>query len=284
MQRIGEVAIEVSSCEPDGEDGLLDRFAQFSEWQIKAKRNQMNATGFLRSIMTLIVMVTLPFHGSAENVDPYGLSLARLREITEHTASRDLTSIEEAPVEMTVVTGRQGVKTLRDVLDRVPGFFDQWDRNFSRIAIRGYTQVLVSNVLSLVDGHSINSQAGEGIGNTHLLPLFYQAKQIEIIRAPGATLWGGDAALGIINIITYDGADLAEKGEHSVKVSLDYEFDTQRRIANVLYGTQFSDDDLMISPAYTESPYTQVIIIPVDGNQSSFQKALLQHGTSKDCS
>ncbi|MDQ8202157.1 TonB-dependent receptor [Pelagicoccus sp. SDUM812003] len=202
-------------------------------------------------------MASLPLEGSAEEVDPYELSLAQLGQLKVYTASRDFTSLEEAPAVMSVITAAsikaQGLKTLRDVLDRVPGFFNQWDRNFSLIAIRGYTQDPVNNVLLLVDGHNINSQAGEGIGNTHLLPLLYQVKQIEIIRAPGSTLWGGDAASGIINIITYDGAELAEKGEQIVRINLDYEFDMKRRVTNLLYGTQFDEGDLMISATYTES-------------------------------
>ncbi len=100
----------------------------------------MNASCFRRSIMTLIMMIILPFHGSAEEVDLYELSLAQLGEVKVYTASRDLTSLEEAPAVMTVVIAanirRQGAKTLRDVLDRVPGFFNQWDRNFSLIATR----------------------------------------------------------------------------------------------------------------------------------------------------
>ncbi len=80
----------------------------------------MNATCFLGSIMTLIVMVTLSFHGSSEEVDPCDLSMAQLGQIKVYTGSRDLTSFEVAPAVMTFVTAanirRQGGKTLRDLM------------------------------------------------------------------------------------------------------------------------------------------------------------------------
>jgi outer membrane receptor for ferrienterochelin and colicin len=187
-----------------------------------------------------------------------------------YSASREETSIQNAPSVVSVITAadikQQGLKSLRDILDRVTGAFNQWDRNFSLVGMRGYAQDPTNTVLLLIDGHSINSQAGEGIGNTHLLPFLYQVKRIEIIRGPGSTLWGGDASFGIINIITYRGSDLAVTGEHNFKAHADYEFDMERKIYNLLYGTQFEEGDLMLSASYTESEGNNLTFYDIHAN------------------
>ncbi len=214
-----------------------------------------------KKVVLMILASCIPvFHLSAQAQegleDIYGLPLVELGNYV-YTASRELTPVEKAPSVVTIVTAadikQQGLKSLRDVLDRVTGVYNQWDRNFSLVSIRGYAQDPTNNILLLIDGHSINSQAGEGIGNTHLLPFLYQVKQIEIIRGPGSTLWGGDAAFGIINIITYSGAELADLVEHTLRANVDYEFDMNRKIYNLVYGTQFDEGDLMVSTSYTKA-------------------------------
>jgi outer membrane receptor for ferrienterochelin and colicin len=184
--------------------------------------------------------------------------LAALGQLEVYTASRELTSIEEAPSVVTVITAEEirqrGYRSLKEVLHRVPGFFNSTDTSLSLIANRGYTQNPNSNYLLLIDGHSINSVGDLGLGNNHMLPFLYQVKRIEVIRGPGSTLWGGDAANGIIHLITYDGKDLVENGEPFSQVSFDFEGSRPRHIVNGLFGTELGDEgDLMVSLTHAET-------------------------------
>ncbi|GGK73682.1 TonB-dependent receptor plug domain-containing protein [Amphritea balenae] len=206
----------------------------------------------------------MPFTIQAKWIDNPGernllsMDLMALASVQVYTASREWTPIHEAPSVVTVITDedirRRGYHNLKEVLDQVPGFFNSPDESLPLIANRGYTQNPSNNYLLLIDGHAINSVADEGIGINHMLPFLHQVKRIEVIRGPGSTLWGGDAANGIIHLITYNGKDLAQPGELFSQVTLDYEFSRPRHIINSLFGMRLGDEgDLMLSLTQTEN-------------------------------
>ncbi|MFQ5561817.1 MAG: TonB-dependent receptor, partial [Nitrospinota bacterium] len=91
-----------------------------------------------------------------------------------------------------------GARLLTDVLKQVPGF-DLSYNNFGEffLAIRGIDKP--SNVLVLVDGNRFNDfYSGD--------PLFDipvdNIDRIEILRGPGSSLYGTNAMVGVVNIIT----------------------------------------------------------------------------------
>ena len=186
------------------------------------------------------------------------MDLATLGEIQVYTASRELTSIERSPSVVSVITAQEiknrGLTTLSEVLERVTGFFIAPDSSLALIGNRGYTQNPNNNYLMLIDGHAVNSVMDEGVGNMHLLPFLHQIKRIEVVRGPGSTLWGGDAANGIIHIFTYDGNELANMSENGTQVSAMYDFDRERNVINVLTGLNLGEKaSLMVSATRTES-------------------------------
>ena len=187
-----------------------------------------------------------------------GLDLAALGRLQVFSASRELTSLEQAPSVVTLITAeeirRRGYKRLADVFDRVPGFYNSHDIGESLIAARGFVQNPNNSFLLLVDGHSINSVADEGIGNNHLMPQLHQVKRIEILRGPGSTLWGGDAANGIINVITFDGRDLVDSEHPFSEVVVGREFGRPLDMASFLGGVRLGDrGDAMLSVNYSQS-------------------------------
>jgi outer membrane receptor for ferrienterochelin and colicin len=202
---------------------------------------------------------TFTAHGSeALAEDIFKLDIEELLNIQVYTASRDLSPIEQASSVITVISAEEirqrGYKSIKEVLDRVPGFFNSPDISLALIGNRGYSQNPNNNYLLLLDGHALNSVADEGIGNSHMLPFIYQIKRIEIVRGPGSTLWGSDAANGIINLITFDGKDLATESSSSIRVSFDYEASRPRHIANLLLGGRLGEEgDFMLSLTQSES-------------------------------
>lgn len=98
---------------------------------------------------------------------------------------------------------RSGAASLPDVLRMVPGVdVAQIDANAWAITIRGFNSRYSSKLLVLVDGRSVYTPSFSGVYWDQLdLPL-EDIERIEVIRGPGATVWGANAMNGVINIIT----------------------------------------------------------------------------------
>jgi iron complex outermembrane receptor protein len=75
--------------------------------------------------------------------------------------------------------------------------------------VRGIRTQTSEKILVMIDGHSLNKT----FTGSALYSLVYDfpvenIKQIEIIRGPGSALYGANAFVGVINIITRDAADI----------------------------------------------------------------------------
>ncbi len=126
-------------------------------------------------------------------------------------ASQEIESLHEAPVITSVITGEQikkmGARTLNEVLLTIPGFSRIQDHNEYFSALRGVYGSSQQKILVLRDGHRLNSRSyssanfGPSIG-------LHNIKRIEVMRGPGATLYGDVATAGVINIVTKDGREV----------------------------------------------------------------------------
>lgn len=143
--------------------------------------------------------VTAPAPGTRSLADPYAPVVV--------TSSRYAQSPLDAPNALTVIQGdelrRSGAHSIAEILRQVPGMSvmatSPSDYN---IGIRGFNTTLANKVLVLVDGRSVYL---DFVGAT-LWPLLSispsDVERIEIIRGPGAALYGANAFSGVINIIT----------------------------------------------------------------------------------
>jgi iron complex outermembrane receptor protein len=143
-----------------------------------------------------------------ESVDE--LDLVKLLNVEVQTATKTAESQDEAPAVIQVVTHadivRWGYQTLAEVLRHVQGFYIIDDHILPDVGVRGMTGGLGSEssvIKVMIDGRSVTyrTTSGNWIG-TELVPLESVA-QIEIIRGPASALYGADAFLGVINIITW---------------------------------------------------------------------------------
>ncbi len=170
------------------------------------------------------------------------------------TASKKVQRIDHAPSVVTVYTAedieRQGLRNISEILDRTVGYFTTRNAANPLIGNRGIVAGENEPYLLLIDGHNMNSIVDKGPDDYPIFPLISHIKRVEIIRGPGSTLWGSDAALGIIHLITKDGKDIA-----GVKTTLDYASEDLYRYANIQYGSDGSDphQDLMLSFTYAKS-------------------------------
>jgi iron complex outermembrane receptor protein len=98
---------------------------------------------------------------------------------------------------------RSGAASLPDVLRMVPGVdVAQIDANAWAITIRGFNSRYSTKLLVLVDGRSVYTPSFSGVLWDHLDMPLEDIERIEVIRGPGATVWGANAVNGVINIMT----------------------------------------------------------------------------------
>jgi outer membrane receptor for ferrienterochelin and colicins len=137
------------------------------------------------------------------------LDLAALLENVVVTATKSEIGEDQAPA-ITTVIGREeiqrwGYQSVEEVLSHVAGLYSIDDHIIPNLAVRGISGGLRSEsglVKVMIDGHSVafRSTAGNWLGQ-ELVPLS-AVQQIEIIRGPASSLYGADAFLGVINIVT----------------------------------------------------------------------------------
>jgi len=132
----------------------------------------------------------------------FKISIERLINIS--IASKTEQSIQEAPAIVFVVTReeiqKRGWRTLLQVLDQVPGFMiRKQEASAYSLVVRGMRAV--AGALIMIDGIALNDPLD---GNFAFYDFPVGAiEKIEIIRGPGSALYGGNAMLSVINIITH---------------------------------------------------------------------------------
>jgi len=117
----------------------------------------------------------------------------------------------QAPASVTVITSdeikRYGWRTLGDILASVQGFYVSYDRNYDYLGAQGVNLGdFNSRFLLLINGHRINNDLDDSayVDTAFLLDVDL-IDRVEIVRGPGSVLYGNNAFLGVINVITRQG-------------------------------------------------------------------------------
>lgn len=103
---------------------------------------------------------------------------------------------------------RTGAVNLMEALRIVPGVLvSKINQNRYAISVRGFNRGFGSDkLLVLIDGRSVYSPVGSGINKGVRWAVqdvvLEDVERIEVIRGPGAALWGSNAVAGVINITT----------------------------------------------------------------------------------
>jgi iron complex outermembrane recepter protein len=140
------------------------------------------------------------------------LSLEELGNVEVTTASRSPEQAWKTPAAVYVITQddiqRSGVTTVPEALRLAPGVeVARIDSNKWSIGIRGFGSRLSRDVLVLVDGRTVYTTLLAGTYWEVQNVMIEDVDRIEVIRGPGATIWGPNAVNGVINIITKAPAD-----------------------------------------------------------------------------
>ena len=137
------------------------------------------------------------------------LGLEQLLGLDIYAASRFPQPLAEAPSSITVVTAEDirqfGYRSLSDVLRSMPGLHVSSDRVYEYLGVRGIRRAGDFNapVLLLIDGHRQNDNVYEAAAIGHELPVPIELiERVEFVRGPGSSVFGSNALLGTINVVT----------------------------------------------------------------------------------
>lgn len=167
----------------------------------------------------------------------------RGKTATITTASKQAETTGEAPVPVTLITEDMlkiiGARTLKDALIAyVPGMTDIACNEEMNIAMRGIYSSGQEKILIMLNGHRINSYSTNTATPDFSISL-EKVKQIEVLRGPASSLYGGVALTGVVNIITKEGSDV-----DGTKFRLGLGNYGQTK-ADILFGKKFMKLDIM---------------------------------------
>lgn len=169
-------------------------------------------------ILFLLSALLLASNARAASADPNAgnplkvLTLEQLGNVEVTTASRQPEEVRKTSAAIYVLTQddiqRSGATTIPDALRLVPGVeVAQIDSNKWSIGIRGFGSRLSRDVLVLIDGRTVYTTLLAGTYWEVQNVMLQDVDRIEVIRGPGATIWGPNAVNGVINIITKNTKD-----------------------------------------------------------------------------
>lgn len=159
----------------------------------------------------------IPAQGPVETRSPSPAELKKipLEELVDveiSSASRRPEPLSQASSAIDVITGeeieRAGATNIPDAL-RLGTEMEvaQIDGHTWAISARGFNTSSANKMQVLMDGRSLYTPLFSGVFWDVQETFLADLQQIEVIRGPGATLWGANAVNGVINIITKSAKD-----------------------------------------------------------------------------
>lgn len=151
-------------------------------------------------------------------------TLEELMQVRITSAGRKEQPLSEVPAAVFVVSRedirRSGAATVPEALRMVPGLHvAQIDASKWAISARGFSGRFANKMLVLIDGRTIYTNLYSAVNWDQNELMMEDIERIEVVRGPGATLWGVNAVNGVINIVTRS-AEHTEGGLVSVRSGL----------------------------------------------------------------
>lgn len=146
-------------------------------------------------------------HAEPAGLDALALSLEELMSVVVTSASKKSQTLAETAAAVYVITAedirRSGASNIPEVLRLAPGVqVSSIGGNKWAVSIRGFADRFSNKLLVLVDGRSVYTPLFSGVLWESLDVPLETIARIEVIRGPGASIWGANAVNGVINILT----------------------------------------------------------------------------------
>lgn len=175
------------------------------------------------SVLCSFALITTAIGSAVASEHAAELSLEQLLNAEVSGVSKAQERLLDAPASVTVITADEirafGFRSLTDVLNLARGFYTYSDRTYDFIGVRGFAPIGDYNtrVLLLIDGMPANDNYYEqaAVGTEAIIDLEL-IERVEVIRGPSSSIYGTNAFLGVINVITKGTA----RAENSAQVGL----------------------------------------------------------------
>ena len=167
-----------------------------------------------KSLMSILAAVLMPANVALalDRVDISDLTHLSLEDLMNlrvevTSAAKKAQALGSVAAAVSVLTGddirRSGATNIPDALRLIPGIqVARIDSGRYAITSRGFSGRFANKLLVLIDGRSVYTPLFSGVFWELQDTMLEDIDRIEVIRGPGATLWGANAVNGVINIIT----------------------------------------------------------------------------------
>lgn len=137
------------------------------------------------------------------------MSIEELASLSISSASKRTQSVFAAPAAVSVILPEEmrrfGHNSAAEALRMVPGVHvARRDSSQWAVGVRGFNGLTSTKLLVLVDGRTVYSPFYAGVAWSDADLPFEDLGRIEVVRGPGATIWGANAMNGIVNLVAKD--------------------------------------------------------------------------------
>ncbi len=221
----------------------------------------------MRSLINIIILLIISntvalSDSSAEDLT--SLSIEELLNVEIISSPRLGQKTSQAPTSVSVINASDirtfGWRTLADALNGMRGIFTSNNRNYSFLGVRGFNESndFNSRVLMMIDGQRMNDNIYDAgnIGQEFMLDMDL-VERIEFVPGAGSSIYGANAFLGFINVITKKG-----KAINGTQLAGEVgSFDYYKGRASV--GKKFDNGtDVLLSASHFESAGPQNLYFP----------------------
>ncbi len=196
---------------------------------MRGTRSPWLLTGGMLAVTLLSAAV--PRAAAAAADDFATMELEDLLDIEVRSVSKRSQKLVDTASAVYVITSedirRSGLSSVPELLRLAPGLqVARISANRWAISSRGFNHEFSNKLLVLVDGRSVYTPLFSGVFWDEVDVPVEDIERIEVIRGPGATVWGANAVNGVINIIRKPAEDTPSMAAVSVG--------TEERLRSVL--------------------------------------------------
>lgn len=193
---------------------------------------------------------------AASSADLMLMSLEQQLDVKIVGASKYEQSQNEVAAAVSVITRQEiktfGWRTLIEALSSLPGVYTTYDRQYNSFGLRGVGLPgdLTARVLININGNRVNDPVYDGGMSGREFPIDMNLiERIEFIPGPGGAVYGQNAMLGVVNVITRTGADI-----DGSEVTLSTQPAQRALEGRATWGRQLDNDvDVLISASGMQS-------------------------------
>jgi iron complex outermembrane receptor protein len=208
----------------------------------------MKQPGYLaRSMLPLLAGLLLSAPAAAA-IDAIEMSLDELVKVRIISTPKFAENPDQIPSVVSVLTAEDirlyGWRNLGDALRTLQGFNVTDDATYGYAGVRGISAPgdYRPRLQMLIDGLSVNENIYASSPVDSAFPLdIGLVERIEIIRGPSASIYGGDAMFGVINIVTRHGQSI-----NGSEIGLSVGSGADRRL-RATWGGQVGGADVLVS-------------------------------------